>query len=151
MDVATINAILSKFPEIKGNLIAALHEIQNQFHYLPEEELRYLSKNKNIPITQIYSIATFYNRFSLKPKGRHQINVCLGTACHVKGAEKILDEIKRRLQIEVGENTEDMNFSLDEVRCIGACSLAPVVVINEDTHSQVTPKEVGKLLGRYGS
>jgi len=149
MDLSTINAILSKFPEIKGNLIATLHEIQNHFHYLPEEELRYLSQKKGIPITQIYSIATFYNRFSLKPKGRHQISVCLGTACHVKGAEKILDELKRQLQVEVGENTDDMNFSLEEVRCVGACSLAPVVVIDEDTHRQVTPKEVGTLLDRY--
>jgi NADH:ubiquinone oxidoreductase subunit E len=149
MDATTINAILSKFPDIKGHLIAALHEIQNHYRYLPEEELRYLAKKKGIPITRIYSIATFYNRFSLQPKGRHQVSVCLGTACHVKGAEKILDELKRQLRVGVGENTDDMNFSLDEVRCVGACSLAPVVVVDDEPHSQVTPKAVGPLLDRY--
>ncbi len=149
MDVTTISSILSKFPETKGNLIAILHEVQNHFHYLPEEELRYISKKAVIPITQIYSIANFYNRFSLKPKGKNVICVCLGTACHVKGAEKVMDEMKRKLNIDVGESTDDMNFSLEEVRCIGACSLAPAVVISEDTHSKVTPKQVGQLLTKY--
>ena len=149
MDVATINAILSKFPDEKGTLIGILHEIQNHFHYLPEDELRYISKRRNIPITQIYSIANFYNRFSLKPKGKNVICVCLGTACHVKGGQKVMDEMKRRLNIEVGETSDDTNFTLEEVRCIGACSLAPAVVINEDTHAKVTPKEVGKILSKY--
>ena len=102
-------------------------------HYLPEEELRYISKKTGIPITQIYSIVNFYNRFSLKPKGKNEICVCLGTACHVKGAEKVMNEMERVLEIKPGESTDDMNFSLEEVRCIGACSLAPAVVVNEDT------------------
>lgn len=149
MDVSPINAILSKFPDEKGTLIGILHEIQNHFHYLPEDELRYISKRRNIPITQIYSIANFYNRFSLKPKGKNVICVCLGTACHVKGGQKVMDEMKRRLNIEVGETSDDANFTLEEVRCIGACSLAPAVVINEDAHAKVTPKEVGKILSKY--
>jgi NADH:ubiquinone oxidoreductase subunit E len=149
MDVAAINLILSKFPDVKGNLIGILHEVQNHFHYLPEGELRYLSKKTQIPITQIYSIINFYNRFSLKPKGKNEICVCMGTACHVKGAEKVMNEIRTKLQIGKGETTDDMEFSLDEVRCIGACSLAPAVVVNEDTHPMVTPKQVVTILKKY--
>ena len=149
MDVATIDSILSKFPEIKGSLIGILHEVQNHFHYLPEGELRYVSKKTQIPITQIYSIINFYNRFSLKPKGKNEICVCLGTACHVKGAEKVMNEISAKLKIGKGETTDDMKFSLDEVRCIGACSLAPAVVVNEDTHGMVSPKQVTTILSKY--
>jgi NADH:ubiquinone oxidoreductase subunit E len=149
MDAATINLILSKFPEVKGNLIGILHEVQNHFHYLPEGELRYLSKKTQIPITQIYSIINFYNRFSLKPKGKNEICVCMGTACHVKGAGKVMNEIRTKLNIDKGESTDDMNFSLDEVRCIGACSLAPAVVVNEDTHGMVSPKQVVTILNKY--
>ena len=149
MDAAAINEILAKFPEVKGNLIGILHEIQNHFHYLPEEELRYVAKRTGVPITQIYSIVNFYNRFSLKPKGKNEICVCLGTACHVKGAEKVMNEMQRVLSIKAGETTDDMNFTLEEVRCIGACSLAPAVVVNEDTHGKVTPRQVGQLLAKY--
>ncbi len=149
MDAAAINEILAKFPEVKGNLIGILHEVQNYFHYLPEEELRYVAKKTGVPITQIYSIVNFYNRFSLKPKGKNEVCVCLGTACHVKGAEKVMNEMQRVLAIKAGETTDDMNFSLEEVRCIGACSLAPAVVVNEDTHGKVTPRQVGQLLAKY--
>ncbi len=149
MDVATIDAIISKFPEIKGSLIGILHEVQNHYHYLPEEELRCISKKTEIPITQIYSIANFYNRFSLTPKGKNEVCVCLGTACHVKGAEKIMTALEEKLEIRKGETTNDMNFTLEEVRCIGACSLAPAVVINEETFGQVSPKQVPTLLSKY--
>ena len=149
MDITAINSILAKFPDEKGGLIGILHEVQNHFHYLPEAELRYISKKRNIPITQIYSIANFYNRFTLTPKGKNTICVCLGTACHVKGGEKIMDQIKRNLNVDEGETTDDMNFSLEVVRCIGACSLAPAVVINEDTYGNLTPKKMTKTLRKY--
>ncbi|MBT3258138.1 MAG: NAD(P)H-dependent oxidoreductase subunit E [Deltaproteobacteria bacterium] len=151
MDVETVNSILTKFPEVKGNLIGILHEMQNRFNYLPEEELRYLSKRTNVPITQIYSIVNFYNRFSLEPKGENVVCVCLGTACHVKGAERVMDQIRGELDIKAGAGgtTDDMKFSLEEVRCIGACSLAPAVVVNEETYGQVTPKQVHKILRHY--
>lgn len=148
MDVAAINAILKKFPEIKGNIIGILNDVQKQFHYLPEAELRYISKKTTIPITQLYSIATLYDRFSLKPKGKNMICVCLGAACHVKGAEKVIHEIKRKLHIDRGETTDDMNFSLEEVRCIGACNMAPAMMINEETYGQVKPKQIGKILSQ---
>jgi len=149
MDVAAVDAILKKHPQIRGNLIGILHEVQNHFHYLPEAELRYISKQTGIPITQIYSIVNFYNRFSLTPKGRNEVCVCLGTACHVNGAEKVLNAIQEKLHIEPGETTDDMRYTLEEVRCIGACSLAPAVVINEETYGQVTPRQVGKMLDKY--
>ncbi len=149
MDIEAIDKILSHFPEARGNLIAILHEVQNHFHYLPEAELRYISKRTGIPMTQIYSVANFYNRFSLTPKGKYEICVCMGTACHVRGAEKVFDEIKQRLKVDKGETTSDMKFSLEEVRCIGACGLAPAVVINEETFGQVSPKKVGKILSNF--
>ena len=149
MDVAAIDTIISKFSEVKGNLIGILHEVQNHFHYLPEEELRYLSKKTNIPITQIYSIVNFYNRFSLKPKGKNEICVCLGTACHVKGAGKVMNALEENLNIQKGQSTDDMKFSLEEVRCIGARSLAPAVVINDETYGQVTPKRIPSLLSKH--
>jgi NADH-quinone oxidoreductase subunit E len=141
-----IDQIVSKYPEIRGNLIGMLQEIQHYFRYLPEEELRYLSKTIHVPMTQIYSIASFYNRFSLTPKGENEISVCLGTACHVKGGSKIMDEIKRKLKINPGETTEDMKFSVEVVRCLGACSLAPCVVVNEETHREVTPDKVAEII-----
>ena len=149
MEIAKIDSILSMFSETRGNLIAILHVIQNEFRYLPEEELRYLSKKVDIPMTQIYSIANFYNRFSLTPKGENEIHVCLGTACHVKGAPKILNEIKKKLNIGVGETTVDMKFSLEAVRCIGACSLAPAVVINENTYREVSSENIDEILTKY--
>ncbi len=149
MDLNAINTILSKFPEGRGNLIGILHEVQNHFRYLPEAELRYISKKINIPITQIYSVAKFYNRFTLSPKGENEISVCMGTACHVKGSEKLMNELKERLQIKKGETTDDMLYSLEEVRCIGACGLAPAVVINQDTHGHVKPKKISKILNKY--
>ena len=149
LDIETIDSILAKFPQTKGNLIAILHEVQNHYRYLPEEELRYISKRTGVPITQIYSIVNFYNRFSLKPKGKHVVCVCLGTACHVKGAEKVINEVKMKLNIDVGETTDDMKFTLEEVRCIGACSLAPAVVVDEKTYGKVTPKEMSSILAKY--
>jgi NADH-quinone oxidoreductase E subunit len=149
MDIMKIESILSKFPQPKGNLIAILHEMQNEYNYLPEEELRYVSKKTGVALSQVYSIATFYNRFSLQPKGKHQICVCLGTACHVKGAQKVMDALERSLEIGEGETTDDLKFSLEAVRCIGACSLAPAVVINDEAYREMTPKKMTKTLKRY--
>ena len=146
MEKEKIHYILAKFPEIKGNLIGILHEIQNEFRYLPEEELRYLSEQIDIPMTHIFSIANFYNRFSLTPKGEHELCICLGTACHVKGASAILKKAKRILDIDEGETTTDLKFSLDVIRCIGACSLAPAVTVDEKTHRQVTPDEIVEII-----
>jgi NADH-quinone oxidoreductase subunit E len=146
MEKNQIDHILSKFPEVKGNLIGILHEIQNTFRYLPEEELRYLSEKTGVPITRIYSIAHFYNRFSLTPTGEHKVCVCLGTACHVKGGAKLLRQAEKDLKVKEGATTKDMKFTLEVVRCIGACSLAPAVMIDDQTYSDVTPSQISDLL-----
>lgn len=149
MELSRINEILQRYPETKGNLIAILHEIQSVYNYLPEEVLRYVAKRTKIPITRLYSIATFYHFFSLTPKGRHNVSICLGTACHVKGSKRILEEVERTLNIKEGETTDDMRFTLNAVRCIGACSLAPVVVIDSDTHGKANPKKISDILKKY--
>jgi NADH:ubiquinone oxidoreductase subunit E len=149
LDVTKVDEILSRYPDITGNLISVLHEVQTHYNYLPEDALRHLSKKTGVPVTRLYSIATFYHLFSLTPKGRHQVHVCLGTACHVKGSQRILDELKRKLGINEGETTGDRRFSLDAVRCVGACSLAPVMVVDKDTHSNITSKKALDTLKKY--
>lgn len=144
-----VDDILENYPEVTGNLISILHEIQSHYNHLPEDALRHLAAKTGVPITRLYSIATFYHFFSLTPKGKHQVRVCLGTACHVKGGQRILDEMKRKLGVNEGETTPDMQFTLDAVRCIGACSLAPVVVLDNDTHSNVTSKKALTILKNY--
>lgn len=149
MDTEHLNTILERYPEPTGNIIAILHEVQSQYNYLPEEALMYVAKRIGVPITRLYSIATFYHFFSLEPKGKHQVQVCLGTACHVKGSEKLLHEMERQLGVKEGETTDDMQFSLGAVRCIGACSLAPVVVVDHDTHAKISTKQVSAVLKQY--
>ena len=144
-----IDGILSRYVEVTGNLISLLHEVQSHFGYLPKDALYYLAKKTGIPITRLYSIATFYHFFSLKPKGRHEIHACTGTACHVKGASRILDELKRKLGIEAGETTPDMQFTLNEVRCVGACSFAPVVVVGDRTYGEVSSRKISEILKKY--
>jgi NADH:ubiquinone oxidoreductase subunit F (NADH-binding)/NADH:ubiquinone oxidoreductase subunit E len=144
-----IDGILSRYVEVTGNLISLLHEVQSHFGYLPKDALYYLAKRTGIPITRLYSIATFYHFFSLKPKGRYEIHVCTGTACHVKGAARILDELTRKLGIKQGETTPDMQFTLNEVRCVGACSFAPVVVVGDQTYGENNPKKISEILKKY--
>lgn len=141
-----IDGILSRYVEVTGNLISLLQEVQSHFGYLPKDALYYLAKKTGIPVTRLYSIATFYHFFSLKPKGRHEIQVCTGTACHVKGAARILDELRHKLAIEVGETTPDSEFTLNEVRCVGACSFAPVVVLDRQPHGEVNLKKLSGIL-----
>jgi len=149
METGTVDAILSKYPDVKGRIIAVLHEIQSVYKYLPADVLRYAARRMNVPITRLYSIATFYHFFSLTPKGRHLLHVCVGTACHVKGAQIVLDEVMRKLGVTEGGTTDDKNFTLDAVRCIGACSLAPVVVVDKDVYPGMTPKKVATVIKKY--
>ncbi len=144
-----IDEVLARHPRAMGSLIAILQEVQAHCNYLPEEELRYLSQKTGIPITRLYSIASFYHFFSLKPKGRHQIHVCLGTACHVKGGQRILEDFQRRLGVQPGETTADGVYTLNEVRCIGACSFAPAVVVDDQAYAHVTAKKVPEILKKY--
>jgi NADH-quinone oxidoreductase E subunit len=149
MTFEKINEILARYPDRKGNLISILHEVQSEFNYLPEDALKYISRRLDIPITRLYSIATFYHFFSLKPKGRHTVSVCLGTACHVKGSERVLRTVETALGVMEGETTTDMRFTVGAVRCVGACSLAPVMVVNKETHGKVNAKQVPNILSKY--
>ena len=126
-----------------------MQDIQEQYNYLPKDALATVNEEMEIPASRIYEVATFYNSFSLNPRGRYLVEVCAGTACHVQGAARLMDRLKRDLEIECGETTKDNMFSLEEVRCLGCCSLAPVVRIGGDIHPYLTQDKIPKILGNY--
>lgn len=129
-----------------GELINVLHKVQEKFGYLPAEVQRIVATQLHIPVSKVYGVVTFYSFFSMTPKGEHPISVCMGTACYVRGAEKVLDEFKRQLGINVGETTADGKFSLSSLRCVGACGLAPVVLIGEKVYGRVIAGDVEKII-----
>ena len=133
----------------KGSLMAILHKGQHLFGYLPIEIQQIISKKTRIPIAEIYGVVTFYSQFSLMPKGKHEVGVCLGTACYVRGAQAVLDEIKEELGIDVGGTTTDLNFSIEATRCIGACGLAPVMTISGDVYGKLKTSEIKNILDSY--
>jgi len=138
--------IVEEYKNDKSNLIQVLNGVQEYYGYIPKDAMIYISEEMNIPVAEIYGVVTFYSRFSLKPKGKYNICVCQGTACFVKGAERILDKVKQELGIEVGETTEDGKFSLEPTRCLGACGLAPVFTINGEVYGNATVEKVKKVL-----
>lgn len=144
-----LNAVIEENKNIKGSLIRVLHEAQLIYGYLPIEVQKVISEGLDIPLSEVYGVVTFYAQFSLKPKGKYNISVCLGTACYVKGAGLLVDEFKKELGIEVGDCTPDGKFSLEACRCIGACGLAPVLTINEDVHGRLVPEDVKGILAQY--
>jgi NADP-reducing hydrogenase subunit HndA len=144
-----LDAIVEKYKDTRGALIQVLHEVQEVYGYLPLEVQRAISEKMNIPLAEIYGVVSFYTQFSIYPKGKYQINVCMGTACYVKGANEILDKFRTRLSIDVGECTEDGMFSLEACRCIGACGLAPVVTINEDVYGKLVADDVDGIIDKY--
>ncbi len=139
-----------RFNNDKENLIMILQAIQAQYNYLPRPALAYLSEKIEIPLSRIYGVATFYSTFSLEPRGKNIISVCLGTACHVRGAGRVMDRIEDILHVENGETTEDGLFTLESVRCIGCCSLGPVVKINEDVYGRIASENLTQILDHYG-
>jgi NADH-quinone oxidoreductase subunit E len=130
-------------------IVAILQDIQEKHNYLPREELRKLSKEMDIPLSRILSVATFYRAFSLTPRGKYPINFCLGTACHVRGGDRIMAKIERELGIKKGETSEDLKFSLDEVRCLGCCGLAPVMMVGKEVRGKLTESKVVPILDEY--
>ncbi|MDD4876279.1 MAG: NADH-quinone oxidoreductase subunit NuoE [Dehalococcoidales bacterium] len=144
-----INSILEKYEHDKGLLVSILQDIQEEYNYLSKEAIMQISQGLDIPLSQVYSVATFYKAFSLKPRGRHVINVCLGTACHVRGAVRILEAIERELNIKSGDTTDDLRFTLETVNCVGACALGPVVVIDGEYSGQMKIDKVKPLLEKY--
>ena len=129
-----------------GELINILHKAQDTFGYLPREIQEIIARQLGIPVSKVYGVVTFYSFFTMTPKGQHPISVCMGTACYVRGAEKVLDEFKRVLNINVGETTADGKYSLSSLRCVGACGLAPVVLIGEKVFGRMVPGDVEKIL-----
>lgn len=147
--VEELRAICKKFNNDKGELINVLHGAQQLFGYLPAEVQEVVAEELNVSLAHVYGVVTFYSFFSMLPKGKHPISICMGTACYVRGAEKVLDEFKRLLKVKVGETTPDGKFSLSCLRCVGACGLAPVVTIGERVYGRVSAEDVKKILGEY--
>lgn len=141
--------ICARFNNNEGELINVLHQVQNKLGYLPAEIQELIASELNVPTAKVYGVVTFYSYFSMKPKGEFPISVCMGTACYVRGSEQVMDEIKRQLKIEVGETTPDGRFSLSSLRCVGACGLAPVVVIGDKVHGRVAPADIKIILAGY--
>lgn len=144
-----LQEFIENLDDQKGELITVLHRAQEIFGYLPMEVQEFISEKMNIPMSEIYGVITFYSFFTTTPKGEYPISVCMGTACYVNGAEKILNEIQRELGIKVGETTNDGKFSLDVLRCIGACGMAPVILIGKKTYGRVKAEEVKNILKEY--
>ena len=145
-----IRDLLDDYAKKPKDVIPILQEAQDEYGYLPEEVMHEIAKQiKGLSFSQIYGVSTFYSQFHLEPRGENIIRVCMGTACHVRGGEKILERIQDELGIEDGETTEDLQFTIESVACIGACGLAPVIMVNDDTHGRLTPDEIPEILAQY--
>jgi len=149
MNLGTLDTLIGKYRYDESSLIAILQDIQREERYLPPDVMRSLSERLEVPLTRIYGIATFYKAFSLHPKGRHICSVCTGTACHVRGAPRLLDKLERDLKVKNGGTTKDGRFTVQTVNCVGACALGPVVVIGEDCHGKLTAAKLEKIVKSY--
>jgi len=149
MKLEKVDKIIDRYPAKQGILIQLLLDIQNEFNWIPEEAIVRISERLQVPVSQIYRIASFYKVMSLDPIGRHLIQVCLGTACHVRGGPKILDKVEECLKIKTGGTTSDMKFTLRRVNCLGCCALGPVMVVDNDYHGKITTAKVKEVLESY--
>ncbi len=148
MKTDVFDNVLGRHQRDKTAIIAILQDIQDEVNYLPEDALRYVARALDIPLSKVVSLATFYKAFSLKPRGKHVIHVCLGTACHVRGAVRVLEALERDLDIQAGETDENLQFTLETVNCLGACALGPVVVVDGEYHGQMNSSKAARLLNR---
>ena len=149
MDKGKIEKIIEKYPSDPSSLIQVLIDIQSEIRWLPKEALNMVSKKLDVPMSRIQHIVTFYKAFSVVPKGRHEVHVCTGTACHVRGATRILDAVEEHTGIQPGETDQDLKFSLDTVSCVGCCALGPVVVIDGEYHGNMAPVKTEEVLKNY--
>lgn len=140
--------ILKNYAKEKDKLVAILNDVQEKFGYIPKQAQKEISDYLAIPMAEIYGVITFYSRFTLAPKGKYNISICLGTACFVKGSQSLLDRAKERLKIEPGQVTPDGKFSIDDVRCVGACGLAPVFMVNDEVYGNATVKQLDEIIDR---
>jgi NADH-quinone oxidoreductase subunit E len=146
---AKVEALIDSYVGRKEQLISLLQDIQAEFNYLPQETLVKISRKLDIPLSQVFSVATFFQSFTLKPRGRHTITVCLGTACHVKGGQRLVDKIERDYKVKPGETTQDERFTLETANCLGCCALGPVVVVDGKYEGHMTPDKLDKVLKKY--
>lgn len=144
-----LDEILTRYKDTKGALIPILQEAQSAYGYLSKEVIEYIAEQTDSPVSQIYGVVTFYSQFHLNPRGRNIIRVCQGTACHVRGAKAILKAVEDCLKVSAGQTTPDLAFTIETVACIGACGLAPVMMVNDDTHGRLTPEIIPEILARY--
>ncbi len=144
-----VEEIIREYDSSRDSLISILQDVQSEYRYLPESILKLVARKLGLPLIQVYGVATFFKAFSLKPRGKHLLSVCLGTACHVRGAPAVLDEVERKLCIEPGETSEDMQFTLETVNCLGACALGPIMVMDGEYHGQMVPGKVQATINRY--
>jgi len=154
VEISKVDTILEKFiidqpADSARGLIPSLLEIQNQFHYLPKEAIERVAERMQVPKIQVYQVAEFYKAFSLEPRGEHLVTVCLGTACHVRGSDRLIDQVGRFLNVEPGKTTADMRFTLEGVNCLGACALGPVMVVDGRVYGTMSASKVEKVLKKY--
>ena len=146
IETAILDTILDRYERDPANIISILQDVQAEANWLPEEDLRYVSAHLGIPLSKMMALATFYKAFSLTPRGKHIVSVCLGTACHVRGGERILGAVERELGIKGGETDEDLQWTLETVGCLGACALGPIVVVDGEYHGQMTSAKAARLV-----
>ena len=146
---AELQKVIAQYKEQEGALMPILHRAQEIYGYLPLDVQNYIAEELGIPLTDIYGVATFYSQFTLKPKGKYTIGICMGTACYVKGAQKVLDKLQEVLNIGVGDTTDDGKFTLDATRCLGACGLAPVMMINDQVYGRLSPDDIEGIISMY--
>ena len=145
----SIKAIVEKYHGEESSLITILQDIQQEYNFLPKEALNLLSEETKMPLSRIYEVSTYYNSFSLTPRGRHVVQVCAGTACHIKGSPKLLSRVENELDIKCGETSEDLMFTLKDVRCLGCCSLAPVIKVDDHIYAYMTEDKIPEILESY--
>ena len=146
MKLAKVDEIIGRYPAQPGVLIQLLLDMQGEFNWIPKEAVLRISERLQVPLSQIYRVASFYKAMSLIPRGKHIVNVCLGTACHVRGGPRIMDKMEEILEISAGETTKDMRFSLERVNCLGCCAMGPVVAVDKEYHGKLTPAKVREVL-----
>lgn len=144
-----LQTIIDKYQQNETSLIGLLQDVTSEYGYIPEDKLEEVSKKTRVPLSRLYSLCTFYASLRLEPMGEHYCAVCVGTACHVRGASQVVEEIERKLGISAGETTEDGKFTLETVNCLGACALGPLVVIDGEYHGKMDPRKISRLLKQY--
>ncbi|HPS92998.1 MAG TPA: NAD(P)H-dependent oxidoreductase subunit E [Deltaproteobacteria bacterium] len=149
VEIKKVNEIISRYDQSEESLLAILQDFQREFHYVPEEGMKRLSDVLSVPESKIYAMGTFYKTLSLEPRGKHTVKVCMGTACHLKGAGQILEAIERELGVKRNHTTVDKRYTIESVNCVGACAMAPVVVVNENYYGHMRPSKIMDVLNKY--